>query len=74
VASYLIALAAGNLVYKGITKTGENGATWNTGVWSEPEQIEESHWEFKEDQAKFVSTAEKLTGQSYDWYVFLNQP
>jgi len=33
--SYLIALAAGNLVYKEISKEGENGAAWRTGVWSE---------------------------------------
>ncbi|KAL7415639.1 peptidase family M1-domain-containing protein [Mrakia frigida] len=70
VPSYLIAIAAGNLVYKEISKQGENGASWRTGVWSEPEQIEASYWEFKEDQAKFVAAAEKLTGRSYDWGVY----
>lgn len=61
--SYLIAIAAGNLVYKNISKNEQ----WSTGVWSEPEQIEEAHWEFKEDTEKFVKAAEEITGRTYDW-------
>ena len=50
--SYLIAIAAGNVVYKPFPKPAEK--TWSTGVWAEPELIEASYWEFKEDTARYL--------------------
>ncbi len=54
---YLIALAVGNLTYK---KLGSN-----CGVYSEPEQIRASAYEFV-DLPKMIRTAEKLYG-TYLW-------
>ncbi|KAG8897701.1 hypothetical protein FRB99_007980, partial [Tulasnella sp. 403] len=56
--SYLIAIASGNLVYKPFEKL--EGKAWTTGVWSEPETIEASYWEFHKDTAHYVATAERL--------------
>ncbi|OCH94213.1 metalloprotease [Obba rivulosa] len=56
--SYLIALAAGNVVYKPAPKV--EGVKWHTGVWAEPELIEKAFWEFKEDINRFLITAEKI--------------
>ncbi|KDQ17535.1 hypothetical protein BOTBODRAFT_172006 [Botryobasidium botryosum FD-172 SS1] len=66
--SYLIAIASGNLVYKAFTTltTGKEHEThpmakpWKTGVWTEPELMEKAYWEFSEDTAKFVATAEEI--------------
>ncbi|KAF8308712.1 zincin, partial [Clavulina sp. PMI_390] len=65
--SYLIAIASGNLVYRAFPrlvkeKNGPDGAPvkWRTGVWSEPELIESSEWEFVEDTNKYVAAAEDL--------------
>lgn len=57
VPSYLMALAAGNLVYKSI------GAV--TGVYAEPELIDAAVFEF-EDMQNMVDTAESLYGP-YQW-------
>jgi leukotriene-A4 hydrolase len=61
--SYLIAIAAGNLVSSDISP--------RCRVWSEPEVIEAAAWEFK-DTEKFVSAGETLCGP-YVWsrYDFL---
>ncbi len=48
--SYLIAIAAGNLVHK--TFEDKSGKDWKTGVWTEPEMLKDAVWEFKEDTAK----------------------
>ena len=50
--SYLIALAAGNVVYKSFEVPP--GKTWTSGVWAEPELIDSAFWEFKEDTARWV--------------------
>ncbi|WWD18897.1 leukotriene A-4 hydrolase/aminopeptidase [Kwoniella shandongensis] len=57
--SYLIAVAAGELVYRPFDKL--DGRDWTTGVWTEPGLIEAAAWEFREDTARFVATAEDLT-------------
>ena len=50
--SYLIAIAAGNVRYKGFENI--EGRQWSTGIWAEPEFIEAAHCEFKEDTVKCV--------------------
>jgi leukotriene-A4 hydrolase len=43
----LIAIAAGNVVYKEFPRV--EGRSWTAGVWTEPEGIEQAYWEFSED-------------------------
>ncbi|RXK38146.1 leukotriene A-4 hydrolase/aminopeptidase [Tremella mesenterica] len=57
--SYLVAIASGELVYKSFEKIG--GRKWRTGCWTEPGMMDACFWEFKEDTANFVKTAEDLT-------------
>lgn len=54
---YLIALAAGNLVYKKLTD--------NSGIYTEPELIDACHYEF-EAMPKMITAAENLYGK-YRW-------
>lgn len=55
--TYLIALAAGELVFEATSD--------RTGVYAEPAIIEAAHWEFA-DKEKMVKSAEKLYG-AYRW-------
>ncbi|KAJ8657418.1 leukotriene A-4 hydrolase/aminopeptidase [Lichtheimia ornata] len=55
--SYLIAIAAGNLVGKEIGP--------RSTVWCEPEMVDAAAWEF-EDTEKFIATGEKLL-TPYEW-------
>ncbi|POW00058.1 hypothetical protein PSTT_13351 [Puccinia striiformis] len=57
--SYLIAIAAGELVYK---QMGER-----TGVWADPVTLEMAYSEFASTTEKFISAAEKIIGVDYDW-------
>ncbi|CAG7847845.1 Leukotriene A-4 hydrolase homolog Short=LTA-4 hydrolase; AltName: Full=Leukotriene A(4) hydrolase [Serendipita indica DSM 11827] len=66
-ASYILAIAAGNIAYKGF-KTPPN-ATWTSGVWTEPEMMDRCFWEFSEDTTKFVSEAENIL-TPYRWGVY----
>lgn len=52
--SYLIAIAAGNVVYRPFPPV--EGKTWKSGVWAEPELIEASYWEFSQDTGRYVAT------------------
>lgn len=52
--SYLIAIASGNVRYKAFKPF--EGRQWKTGVWAEPEILEQSYWEFSEDTARYVIT------------------
>ncbi|KAF9509168.1 hypothetical protein BS47DRAFT_1488071 [Hydnum rufescens UP504] len=56
--SYLIAIASGNIVYRPFPAIP--GKEWSTGVWTEPELMESSYWEFNEDTARYVEEAEKI--------------
>ncbi|KAI0075897.1 hypothetical protein K474DRAFT_1663655 [Panus rudis PR-1116 ss-1] len=56
--SYLIAIAAGNLVYRPFDIPP--GKTWTSGIWAEPELIEAAYWEFSEDTTKFLAAEEKI--------------
>jgi leukotriene A-4 hydrolase/aminopeptidase len=60
VPSYLLALAAGDLVYTSLSD--------RAGVYAEPEVIEKAAWEFI-DMEKMVSVAEELYGP-YRWEQF----
>lgn len=55
--SYLIALAAGDVVYKQFPDTGEN---WTSGVWTEPSFLDKAYHEFVEDTTKFLKTEEAI--------------
>ena len=48
--SYLIAIAAGNVVYREFPKI--EGRKWSCGVWAEPELIDAAYWEFSEDTGR----------------------
>ncbi|TFK71738.1 hypothetical protein BDN72DRAFT_793498 [Pluteus cervinus] len=56
--SYLIAIAAGNVVYRGFSTP--DGKQWKCGVWAEPESIDDAYYEFSEDTVKFMIAEEKL--------------
>lgn len=49
--SYLIAIASGNLCYRAFEKL--EGKDWTSGVWAEPDIINDAWWEFKEDTTRF---------------------
>jgi leukotriene-A4 hydrolase len=51
--SYLIAIASGNLCYHAFEKL--EGKDWTSGVWAEPDIINDAWWEFKEDTTRFLS-------------------
>jgi aminopeptidase N len=55
--SYLLAIAAGDLVFKPISS--------RSGVWAEPSVVDKAAWEFG-DTEKMIDTAEKLYGP-YRW-------
>ena len=55
--SYLMAIAAGDLVFKPISQ--------RSGVWAEPAMVDKAEHEF-EDTEKMIQTAEKLYGP-YRW-------
>lgn len=50
--SYLIAIAAGNVVYRPFPAV--EGKTWTSGIWAEPELIDACYWEFSEDTGRYV--------------------
>ena len=57
ISSYLLAIAAGDLVFEPISK--------RAGVWAEPSVVKKAAWEFA-DTEKMIVAAEKLYG-SYRW-------
>ncbi|TFK25898.1 leukotriene-A4 hydrolase [Coprinopsis marcescibilis] len=56
--SYLLAIAVGNVVYRPFAQFEDK--KWKTGVWAEPETIEQAYWEFSEDTARFLAEEEKV--------------
>ncbi|KAJ7591549.1 peptidase family M1-domain-containing protein [Mycena floridula] len=56
--SYLIAIAAGNVVYRPFPQYKDK--QWKSGIWAEPQLIEAAYWEFSEDTARFLSVEEDL--------------
>ncbi|KAG1838375.1 hypothetical protein DFJ58DRAFT_814207 [Suillus subalutaceus] len=51
--SYLLAIAAGNLQYRPFQVP--DGKQWKSGVWSEPELMDSSFWEFSRDTARSLT-------------------
>ncbi|KAI0344189.1 hypothetical protein BDW22DRAFT_1427828 [Trametopsis cervina] len=56
--SYLIAIASGNVVYKQFPEV--EGKTWSSGVWAEPEVIDNAYWEFSEDTDRFMALEQSV--------------
>ncbi|KAK2459750.1 hypothetical protein APHAL10511_008182 [Amanita phalloides] len=56
--SYLIAIAAGNLIYKPFPAVKDK--QWRSGVWAEPELIQSAYWEFSEDTTRFLAEEERI--------------
>jgi leukotriene-A4 hydrolase len=56
--SYLIAIAAGNVRYRGFPKM--ESKTWTSGIWAEPEMLDAAYWEFCEDTGRFLDTEESI--------------
>ncbi|KAI0809140.1 peptidase family M1-domain-containing protein [Irpex lacteus] len=56
--SYLIAIAAGDVVYKPFPAV--EGKTWKSGIWAEPELIDSAYWEFSEDTGRFLALEETV--------------
>ncbi|KAI0742559.1 metalloprotease [Daedaleopsis nitida] len=56
--TYLIAVAVGRLSYRENPKAP--GKEWTTGIWAEPETIEDAYKEFSEDMPKFLAKAEEM--------------
>ncbi|KAG1767142.1 hypothetical protein EDD22DRAFT_876852 [Suillus occidentalis] len=50
--SYLLAIAAGNLQYQPFQVP--DGKQWKSGVWSEPELMDSSFWEFSRDTTRIL--------------------
>lgn len=67
IAPYLLAIASGNIAFKPFVVP--SGVNWTSGVWTEPEMMDSSFWEFSEDTPKFVAEAEKIL-IPYHWGVY----
>ncbi|KAF6765906.1 peptidase family M1-domain-containing protein [Ephemerocybe angulata] len=59
--SYLLAIAVGDLRYRPFPQFEDK--QWKTGVWAEPEGIEQAYWEFSEDTARFLAEEEKVVSE-----------
>ncbi|KAK4685307.1 leukotriene-A4 hydrolase, partial [Tremellales sp. Uapishka_1] len=71
--TYLIAIAAGELIYKPFKQL--EGKQWRSGCWTEPLVMDDAFWEFSEDTANFVATAEEFTSPyKFGVYDFLILP
>lgn len=58
--SYLIAIASGNVRFKAFPRI--EGKDWTSGIWAEPETIDDAHWEFCEDTGRFLAAEEQIVG------------
>ncbi|KZT24720.1 zincin [Neolentinus lepideus HHB14362 ss-1] len=56
--SYLLAIASGNLHYRAFDVP--QGKDWTSGVWTEPEMLDQAHWEFKEDTTRNLALEESV--------------
>lgn len=50
IASYILAIASGNLSFRAFDTP--HGVNWTSGVWTEPEMMDRSYWEFSADTTK----------------------
>jgi hypothetical protein len=51
IATYILAIAAGNVRYRPFPKPEDK--QWTSGVWAEPELIDQAYWEFSEDTTRY---------------------
>ena len=51
IATYILAISAGNVRYRLLPKPEDK--QWTSGVWAEPELIDQAYWEFSEDTARY---------------------
>lgn len=65
--SYLIAIASGNVVYRGFKVPP--GRSWSSGLWAEPELIDAAFWEFSEDTCRYLAKEEDIV-TSYRFGVY----
>ncbi|EIW81415.1 leukotriene-A4 hydrolase [Coniophora puteana RWD-64-598 SS2] len=65
--SYLIAIAAGDVVYRPFSPP--DAAKWTSGVWAETELVEDAHEEFSEATVQFLTAAENYLGE-YRFHVY----
>ncbi|KAF8809387.1 zincin [Phlegmacium glaucopus] len=72
-ASYILAIAVGNVRYRPFPKYEDR--QWTSGVWAEPELIDQAYWEFSEDTTRFLAAEEDLvTPYKYGVYDLLVLP
>lgn len=55
---YLLAIACGNVRYRAFPPYEDK--QWTSGIWTEPELIDSSYWEFSQDTARFLAAEEKI--------------
>ena len=51
IASYILAIAAGNVRYRPFPKHQDK--QWTSGVWAEPQLIDQAYWEFCEHTTRY---------------------
>jgi hypothetical protein len=51
IATYILAIAVGNVRYRPFPKPEDK--QWTSGVWAEPELIDQAYWEFSEDTTRY---------------------
>ena len=50
IATYILAIAAGNVCYRPFPKPEDK--QWTSGVWAEPQLIDQAYWEFSKDTTR----------------------
>ena len=51
ISSYILAIAVGNVRYRPFPKHEDK--QWTSGVWAEPELIDQAYWEFSKDTTRY---------------------
>jgi hypothetical protein len=51
IATYILAIAAGNVRYRPFPKPEDK--QWTSGVWAEPQLIDQAYWEFSKDTTRY---------------------
>jgi leukotriene-A4 hydrolase len=50
IATYILAIAVGNVRYRPFPKFEDK--QWTSGVWAEPQIIDQAYWEFSKDTTR----------------------
>ena len=51
IATYILAIAVGNVRYRPFPKPEDK--QWTSGVWAEPQVIDQAYWEFSKDTTRY---------------------